>query len=321
MRVPLFGITTFTRRQFSGNPATVIALIDWLPDAVMQGIAAESPCVETVFVVPQPGGRYHIRWFAADGELPFGSHATLACGHVIFHQLQRASPGQSITFANPATGDIPVTLLPDGRISMSVPCQTAQRQNQVPAPLLIGLGIEPREVWKTDRAYIAVYESQEQLCQAVPLLAPLQKLCPMDVCLTAPANAMPAPDAASTILPPQGAQETAGAEPAADYVCRYFRTGGHISEDAASAFAQTMLAPLWGRRLGKTGMVARQLSPRGGILYCTLEGERVHIAGDTLTYLEGELLLATPFRLASDSAPNLASGAASGPAPASAPVF
>ena len=40
-------------------------------------------------------------------------------------------------------------------------------------------------------------------------------------------------------------------------------------------------------RLGKTTLHARQISPRGGDLFCELRGDRVEIAGHAVKYLEG----------------------------------
>ncbi len=47
--------------------------------------------------------------------------------------------------------------------------------------------------------------------------------------------------------------------------------------------------PFWAARLGRTRLHARQVSPRGGELWCELRLERVSIAGHAALYLEGTI--------------------------------
>jgi predicted PhzF superfamily epimerase YddE/YHI9 len=52
-----------------------------------------------------------------------------------------------------------------------------------------------------------------------------------------------------------------------------------------------VLTPYWAERLGKERLVAHQISPRGGELWCRLRGERVDIAGHAVLYMQGEIRL------------------------------
>ena len=73
----LYQVDAFATRPFEGNPAAVVPLEAWLPDAVMQSIAAENNLAETAFFVPEGEG-FRIRWFTPTVEVRLCGHATLA---------------------------------------------------------------------------------------------------------------------------------------------------------------------------------------------------------------------------------------------------
>jgi PhzF family phenazine biosynthesis protein len=62
MELALYVIDAFTDKRFSGNPAAVCPLPQWLPDDTLQAIAAENKLPETAFFVSQARG-YQLRWF------------------------------------------------------------------------------------------------------------------------------------------------------------------------------------------------------------------------------------------------------------------
>lgn len=76
-----------------------------------------------------------------------------------------------------------------------------------------------------------------------------------------------------------------------DYVLRYFAPNYGISEDPVTGSAQTRLAPLWIKKLGKKQLVSKQLSEREGITIVELDGEKVKITGQAKLYLEGQLTI------------------------------
>ena len=92
MRLPLYLVDAFASRPFEGNPAAVVPLERWLPDAVLQAMAAEHNLSETAFLVPEPGGGWHLRWFTPTTEVELCGHATLASGFVL--ATERGEPGQ-----------------------------------------------------------------------------------------------------------------------------------------------------------------------------------------------------------------------------------
>jgi predicted PhzF superfamily epimerase YddE/YHI9 len=64
-----------------------------------------------------------------------------------------------------------------------------------------------------------------------------------------------------------------------------------VNEDSVTGSAHTTLTPYWSAILGKTTLSALQLSQRTGSLTCTLKGDRVEIAGESMLYLRGEILV------------------------------
>jgi predicted PhzF superfamily epimerase YddE/YHI9 len=72
-----------------------------------------------------------------------------------------------------------------------------------------------------------------------------------------------------------------------DFVSRFFAPKHNIPEDPVTGSAHTTLIPYWSKRLGKSEMFARQVSARGGEIWCRNRGERVTIAGKCAPYLDG----------------------------------
>lgn len=261
MKLPIFIIDAFTGERFRGNPAAVVPLAKWLPDATMQAIAAENNLSETAFLLRATDARYHIRWFSPLQEIAFCGHATLAAAHVLFRCRRVPSP---VTFIAAAVGELPAALRRDGLIEMSFPDREPGPVTEIPADLVQGLSIAPVEVLRNPQAYVAIYDNQEQVRAVLPDLGRLARLAPLDVAVTAP-----------------GVDH--------DFVSRYFWPASGGSEDPVTGSIHAGLAPLWGKRLGKAALVALQLSQRTGILHCRLEGGRVYIAGASVQYLDGTI--------------------------------
>src|SRR5690606_21356480 len=153
----IFYIDAFTDAPFKGNCAAVVPLNTWLPDTVMQAIAAENNLSETAFFVRDADGKFLIRWFSPITEIAFCGHATLASAYVLFKHDMAGSP---ITFHAQAVGNIIVTQQPSGLIEMDFPNRAPAPVHTPPEALLRGLSIPPVQVLKNQQAYIAVYEKQ-----------------------------------------------------------------------------------------------------------------------------------------------------------------
>ncbi|HEB51231.1 MAG TPA: PhzF family phenazine biosynthesis protein [Desulfobulbus sp.] len=257
MKLPLYQVDAFTDRPFTGNPAAVCPLDAWLPDDLMQKIAAENNLSETAFFVRQ-GKEYRIRWFTPAVEIDLCGHATLASGWVLYHAL--GYRGEAIRFLS-ASG--PLTVREKGdRLELDFP---ASPPRSCPAPELLarGLGREPLEVLRSDD-YLVLLADQEQVRTLAPDFRILARLDCRGIIVTAP-----------------------GTE--ADFVSRFFAPGLGIDEDPVTGSAHCTLTPFWAKRLGRNVLKARQLSSRGGELECELHRERVLIRGMAVLYLAGTI--------------------------------
>lgn len=261
-RLPFYIVHAFTEKVFAGNPAGVCPLSHWLPDGLMQAIAAENHLAETAFFVPGPDG-FHLRWFTPAVEVDLCGHATLATAHVLMHHL--AFTGEAIRFTS-KSGPLLVRRS-DGRLELDFPSRPPGTC-AAPPDLLRGLGVPPREVGRA-RDYLAVFENEESVRRLSPDFAALRGLDCLGIIATAPAR----PDSG------------------VDFVSRFFAPGAGIDEDPVTGSAHCTLVPYWAARLGKEKLRARQVSARGGDLFCALAGDRVRIGGHAVTYAAGELTI------------------------------
>ena len=75
-------VDAFTDKVFSGNPAAICILDEWVSEELMMAITLENNLSETAFAVKE-NNAYHLRWFTPGGEIDLCGHATLACAYVI----------------------------------------------------------------------------------------------------------------------------------------------------------------------------------------------------------------------------------------------
>lgn len=261
MQLPLYWIDAFSRKPFAGNPAAVVPLTAWLNDRLMQQIAFENGLAETAFFVPVSPGRYHLRWFTPGAEVDLCGHATLATAFTLFHRLGYG--GERITFDS-RSGPLGVTRLPDQRIQLDFPSRPA-KPALPPAALIKGLGATPRFFAQAE-ANLAVFDSAAEIISLQPDFAALATLEQYGTIVTAPGEDC-------------------------DFVSRFFAPRVGVPEDPVTGSAHCMLTPYWADRLGKPRLYAKQLSARGGELWCELHQDRVHIAGHASLYLTGEINL------------------------------
>ena len=259
MRIPLFQVDAFTSRLFGGNPAAVCPLNAWLPDATLQSIAAENNLAETAFFVPRDDD-FDLRWFTPTIEMDLCGHATLAAAFVLF--CQRNFAGNAIAFHS-RSGILRVTR--DGEIlTLDFPSRPPQPCD-APEALVHGLGAKPDSVLKS-RDYFAVFKTAAEVRALRADFAALKTLDCLGIIATAPGEDC-------------------------DFVSRFFAPQAGVDEDPVTDSAHCTLIPYWSQRLGKTKLFARQISQRGGELFCELAGDRVHIGGKAVLYLRGEIVL------------------------------
>lgn len=254
-----YQIDTFSDRLFQGNPAAVVALERWPEDTLLQAIAMENNLSETAFFVPYKSG-YQLRWFTPLCEVDLCGHATLASAYVLFHEL--GYEGESLCFYT-RSGEL--TVVNHGqRMEMNFPAQPPQPCD-IPQALLDGLGIEPTAVLAADD-YLVVVENEQQVVQLAPDFTQLMKLDRRGVVVSALSES-------------------------SDIVSRFFAPKYGVNEDPVTGSAHCQLVPYWSEVSGKCAFHCRQLSSRGGELWCQLEVDRVIIAGSAVRFSKSELNL------------------------------
>lgn len=261
MSLPFYWIDAFTDRAFAGNPAGVVPLEYWPEDALMQRIAFENGLAETAFFVRTGTDRFALRWFTPSAEVDLCGHATLATAFVVFTQL--GSGGEVLTFDS-RSGPLLVTRLADGRLELDFPARPAAPVPPPPA-LLQGLGATPA-YYAQSQANLAVFDTAAEVRALRPDFAALATLAQYGTIATAPGEDC-------------------------DFVSRFFAPRVGVPEDPVTGSAHCVLVPYWAARLGRKRFHARQISARGGELWCELAGDRVRIAGHAVLYLRGEIQL------------------------------
>jgi len=261
MRTRIFKLDAFTHQAFGGNPAAVMPLEAFAPDALLQAIAAENNLSETAFLVGGDG-QYRLRWFTPLVEVPLCGHATLASAAVVLEKLE---PGRSQVTFQTASGALHVTRAARGYV-MDFPGRPTRRI-EPPAALARALGAAPVEVRADAINYLAVLADEQAVRSLSPDIAAIAALDLLGVIVTA-----------------RGSGEY-------DCVSRYFTPARGVAEDPVTGSAHCALAPYWAATLGKTQLRAYQASRRGGELRCRVREDRVELEGECVFYLEGVVQL------------------------------
>jgi PhzF family phenazine biosynthesis protein len=263
-----FIVDAFADRPFAGNPAGVCLPGQPLDDQLMQSIAAENNLAETAFLWPhEPAGdgsrtaEYDLRWFTPEVEIDLCGHATLGSAYVLFEQM--GLQARQVVF-HTVSGRLAVRR-EDGIYKMDFPSRKPL-PCPVPDGLAAALGVPVLETGQS-RDLLVLTASEADVLRAKPNYARLQAI----------------PNIFAVILTARGAGGSA------DFVSRFFAPGAGIPEDPVTGSSHSTLIPFWSERLGKADMLARQLSARGGTLYCRDLGERVEIGGKARLYLTGNI--------------------------------
>ena len=260
MNLKFVQVDAFAHRPFTGNPAAVVPLDEWLPEEVMQAIAEENNLSETAFTVPaSDDADYELRWFTPTTEVALCGHATLASGHVLIasdevrFRTRKAGilvvrrDGEALTL------DLPVTLV-----------REAEDQR-----LLDVLGTPAGRVFHSyagaEATAIVLLEDEAAVRACAPDMRRLR-----DIDLMA-------------IVTASGGDT--------DVVSRVFVPAWGVDEDPVTGSAHAALAPFWADRLGRDRFTAFQASHRGGHVECRLAGDRAILGGRCVTVIEGTLTL------------------------------
>lgn len=265
MTVPIVQVDAFTAAVFAGNPAAVCVLPEARDDGWMQRVASEMNLSETAFLRRRapPDDGYELRWFTPAVEVDLCGHATLASAHVLW-ETGRLAPADTARFH---TRSGLLTAERRGEwIELDFPA-TPEEPAAPPPGLVEALGASPRYVGRSRYDVLVELDDEEAVRRLRPDFGRLAEIAVRGVIATA-----------------------CSADPGYDFVSRFFAPASGVDEDPVTGSAHCCLAPFWGRRLGKSELLARQVSARGGVVKVRLAGDRVRIGGQAVTVLTGELL-------------------------------
>jgi PhzF family phenazine biosynthesis protein len=255
MIIPLFVVDAFTDKVFKGNPAAVCPLEKWLPDSVMQSIAAENNLAETAFLV-QEEDDWRLRWFTPAVEIDLCGHATLASAFVLAlldkDTRQFRFETRSGTLEVTKKGNLYTLDFPERQLS---PLEMDPQVQQAVDQKILSLT-------QAGNCWIAELESENAVKAAKPDFTAIES------------------------LPCHGLNITAKGSDC-DFVSRFFAPKVGIPEDPVTGSAHCGLTPYWAGKLGQHKLHARQLSKRGGELFCEYRSPRVLMSGHAVLYSEG----------------------------------
>ncbi len=253
-----FIVDAFSDKLFKGNQAGVCLLDEWIDEDVMQSIATENNLSETAFVVKRKD-YYDLRWFTPETEIDLCGHATLASAFVIFNFVDNTKARLEF---HTMSGTLTVEKKAD-LFEMNFP-------SRMPKPIPIiplmeqAIGVPINGAYLS-RDMLLLVDSEQQVKDLLPDLSLISKL----------------PNCFGLIVTAKGAS--------ADFVSRYFAPNASISEDPVTGSSHSTLIPFWAEKLNKDKMIAKQLSKRGGTLYCENKNDSVIISGKAILYLQGDI--------------------------------
>ncbi|KAB7650746.1 PhzF family phenazine biosynthesis protein [Bacillus bombysepticus] len=253
-------VDAFAENVFEGNPAAICIMEEWISDELMQKIAIENNLSETAYAVKEGEG-YKLRWFTPGGEIELCGHATLAAAYVIANYYEKEV--EEFKFLT-KSGELIVTKKND-MYEMDFPSTMPEKITLTDA-MVEAIGIKPVESYLS-RDLIFVLENEEDVQNLTPDFAKMKEL----------------PDGLAVSVTARSYKY--------DFVSRVFFPKLNVNEDPVCGSGHCSFIPFWAQRLGKDEMVARQLSDRGGTLYCKHEGDRVKIAGTAIVYAIGDIQL------------------------------
>ena len=255
----MYQVDAFASALFSGNPAAVVILESPLSEDLMQSIALENNLSETAFInineSPIP-----IRWFTPTLEVDLCGHATMASAKILFEHFPDIA-GSEISFSS-KSGILKVSKNAEN-ICLNFPVDDPEPQ-KMDAFFAEALGESPIEILRGTDDFLAVFNTEQQIQAMKPDFTKLAKINSRGVVISAPGNDV-------------------------DFVSRCFFPQTGVDEDPVTGSAHTSLVPFWAEITGKKKFNAKQLSSRGGKLFCELEGSRVLIGGKALEYMKGTI--------------------------------
>ncbi|MDA9715886.1 PhzF family phenazine biosynthesis protein [Bacteroidota bacterium] len=258
MKKEIFFVNSFTDQVFSGNPAGVVFYEDELAEDLMQKIAAENNLSETAFINLNSNV---IRFFTPTIEVDLCGHATLASAFIFFKFIDHKS--KQVKFQSKR--GILTAKESNGKIVMDLP-RDLPREVKDKSLIQSAIHTNIKEAYKGIDDYMVIVESEEDVLNLDLNFEIIKTL-----------------DSRGLIVSSSGKD--------VDFVSRWFGPQTGVDEDPVTGSAHTLLTPFWAEKLNKTKLRAKQLSRRGGELFCELKENSVLISGNASLYLRGEYFL------------------------------
>jgi PhzF family phenazine biosynthesis protein len=263
MSQKIYQVDAFADELFSGNPAAVCPLEQWLSDEILQKIAMENNLAETAFYVKK-GDEYELRWFTPAAEVDLCGHATLAAAFVLFNYENHHE--NTVHFKTIRSGILTVTK--EGELlTLNFPTDELNPVG-LTEELMTAFNIKPQVAFKGKTDYMLVFENEMQIREIIVNYQAISTLKARGIIITAKGDKV-------------------------DFVSRFFAPAVGVNEDPVTGSAHTSLIPYWSKRLGKINLTATQLSARAGHLQCRFLNERVEISGEAKLYMIGKIFLET----------------------------
>ncbi len=261
MSQKIYQIDAFAEKLFTGNPAAVCPLDNWLDADIMQKIAAENNLAETAFTVPVENG-FEIRWFTPTVEVDLCGHATLASAFVLINF--EGFTDDKINFFSKNSGTLTVTKNGD-LFTLNFPSDSLQKVENL-SQFKNCFAHQPIEAYQGKTDYLLIFENENQIINIKPNFSEIAKINARGIIVSSKSENY-------------------------DFVSRFFGPNCGVEEDPVTGSAHTSLTPFWTAKLGKTNLKAKQISERGGILECELKNDRILISGSCKAYLIGEIFI------------------------------
>jgi len=264
MRANLFQVVTFAADPLRGNPAFVLSGVGEASDRILMGACAMLRTDVVAVVGERSGEDVPLRFFTKDGLHPGPGHSTMAAAHTVLRGGNGSAPS-SIAFHLP-NGDQRPAQVAGNHILIRFPVMPGSRVDRI-AEMESALGARPKETWVAPFGYVAIFGDPAVVAGLQPDLTKVAAFDRSAVIATSPGNG------------------------AADITIRVFAPNVGLPEDPVCGTAHRIIVPYWAERMGKKKIHSRQLSPRGGDLWCEDKGEAVVIGGESSLVIDGHIRL------------------------------
>ena len=274
-------VDTFTDKIFSGNPAAICILEEWLSDQTMILLTKENNLSETAFAVKQEikdnldKSYYKLRWFTPGGEIDLCGHATLACAFVIMNYYEKNL--KTVIF-DTLSGKLTVNRKNGDLYELDFPAYDLKKV-EITDKMIELIGKKPAEAY-LGRDLMCIFDDEEFIFSADLDSEKIKKLDGLLLHITAQHS--------NYSLNSKIKNTT----DKIDCISRSFAPKLNVYEDPVCGSGHCHIAPYWMKKLQKENLIAYQASERSGTLYCTLGDDvRMKMSGKAALFAISEIFI------------------------------